>query len=35
MSLVKEEIQTVAEMNIMPCEDEGRCREMEHKPWNS
>lgn len=35
MSLVKEEIQTAAEMNTMPSEDEGRCREMEQKPRNS
>ena len=33
--LVKEEIQTAAEMNITPCEDEGRGREMECKPRNS
>lgn len=35
MSLVEDEIQTAAEMNITPSEDEGRCREMEQKPRNS
>lgn len=35
MSLVRKEGQTAAEMNIMPSEDEGRCREIEQKPRNS